>query len=312
MDDFTTSTLHESRNEWCSRLLTILTPLIMEGFAAIFEASMKLCKENDEDEKYLMTFQNFITRIPKWNNKMIEEERLRIVEKSRCPYLEELIACVHIIQVKLLTAMRVGQKQKKIDIDIPKIDDFIHKCYVNSARQVYKNVYLYETNIMPLQIQKHKRELETIIQECILNTIRESIPVESILKAYLDESVEEDVKEEIKEELISHEPTHPKHAEVVENNEGPNEKPIIEEQRIQFNNTDFTKDTNNVEHEISSPKDIEYLETLQNERKLEEDSNKIQITGEDVQLNELDMFEIKDPDLDIMPDLEMDDIEVIP
>jgi hypothetical protein len=57
-------------------------------------------------------------------------------------------------------------------------------------------------NIPPLQIQKHQRELEIIIQECILNTVRESIPVESILRAYMDETVEEDVVEEIKEEVV--------------------------------------------------------------------------------------------------------------
>ena len=37
MDDFTTATLHESRNEYTSRLISILTPLIMEGYGSDFE-----------------------------------------------------------------------------------------------------------------------------------------------------------------------------------------------------------------------------------------------------------------------------------
>ena len=92
MDDFNVSSLHESKNEWGSRLLTILTPLIIEGFKSIFDESYKLCKENGETDKYLMTFQNFITRIPKWNVTIIEMERKRIVERSGCSYLEELVA----------------------------------------------------------------------------------------------------------------------------------------------------------------------------------------------------------------------------
>ena len=40
-------------------------------------------------------------------------------------------------------------------------------------------------NISPLQIQKHNRELEIIIKECILNTIRETMPIEHILKSYI-------------------------------------------------------------------------------------------------------------------------------
>ena len=197
MDDFNVSALHESKNEWGSRLVTILTPLIIDGYKSILDESVKLCKENGEMDKYLMTFQNLISRIPKWNTQIIETERKRICDKSGCNYLEDLVTCVHIIQLKILTAMRVGQKQKKIDINIPKLDDFIHKTYINVARKIYKNVYLFETNIAPLSIQKHYRELEIIVQECILNTLRESIPVESILKAYMDETVEEDVIEEI-------------------------------------------------------------------------------------------------------------------
>jgi hypothetical protein len=202
MDDFNVSSLHESKNEWGARLLTILTPLIIEGFKSIFDESVTLCKTNGEMEKYLMTFQNLITRIPKWNATIIETERKRIIEKSCCNYLEELVTCVHIIQLKLLTAMRVGQKQKKIDINIPKLDDFIHKSYINVARKIYKNVYLFEISAVPLQVQKHNRELEIIVQECILNAVRESIPIEGILRAYMDETVEEDVVEEIKEQVV--------------------------------------------------------------------------------------------------------------
>ena len=212
MDDFNVSSLHESKNEWGARLLTILTPLIIEGFKSIFEESYKLCKDNKETEKYLMTFQNFITRIPKWNSAIIETERKRIVDRSGCSYLEELVTCIHIIQLKLLTAMRVGHKQKKIDINIPKLDDFIHKCYINVARKVYKNVYLFELKCPPLQIQKHNRELELIVQECVLNAVRDSIPVESILKAYMDETIEEDVVEEIQEQIVEPPPVVEKQA----------------------------------------------------------------------------------------------------
>jgi len=202
MDDFNISSLHESKNEWCARLLTILTPLLIEGLNSIFNEAVSLCKSNNEMDKYLMTFQNFITRIPKWNKTIIENEKARIIERSGCNYLEELITCVYIIQLKLLTAVRVGKKQKKIDINIPKLDEFIHKVYVNIARKIYKNVYLFEIGISPLNIQKNNRELELNVQECILNTVRESIPVETILRAYLDETVEEDVVEEINEEVI--------------------------------------------------------------------------------------------------------------
>ena len=192
MDDFVISNLHESRNEWCGRLVTLLTPVVMEGIRSIYHEAWKMCEESNEKSKYLMTFQNLLARIPKWNSVILEEECKRIVEKSGCNYLEDLISCVHIIQLKVLTCIRVGKKQKKIDISIPKLDHFIHRVYIHVARKVYSNIYLFERGISDLSMQKYKRELEIMTQECILTAIRESIPTESIIRAYLDESIEEE------------------------------------------------------------------------------------------------------------------------
>jgi hypothetical protein len=188
-----------------------------------------------------------------------------------------------------LTAVRVGQKQKKIDINIPKIDDFIHKVYIYVARKVYKNVYLFELKIPPLQVQKNYRELEIIVQECILNTVRDSIPVEAILKAYMDETVEDDVVEEVKEQII--EPlqekkpveTHIVKEETIEVKEP--EKLMLESEpltenvvvktetlefpglkkddsHLTFNNVDFAVDENNNEEQIDAPKDVNRLEEI--------------------------------------------------
>ena len=202
MDDFSVSSLTESKNEWCARLLNILSPSVTQGLKSIFEEAVKLCKDNNENDKYLMTFQNFLTRVPKWNQTIIDAERDRIIETSGCNYLEDLITCVHIIQLKALTCVRVGSKQKKIDINIPSVSDFIHKIYIYIARKMYMNIYLFEKNIQPLQVQKNNRELELIVKECILNTIRDSVPVEHILRSYMDETEEQDVEvKEVEEPL---------------------------------------------------------------------------------------------------------------
>lgn len=311
MDDFNISALHESKNEWGARLVTLLTPLIIDGYKSILEESIKLCKDNNEMDKYLMTFQNLISRIPKWNQQIVENERKRICEKSGCNYLEDLVTCVHIIQLKILTNMRVGQKQKKIDINVPKLDDFIHKVYVNVARKVYKNVYLFEINIQPLQVQKNYRELEIIVQECILNTLRESIPVEAILKAYMDESVEEDVIEEIKEE-VTHEP-------IIAPAETKNEPVQDVSQKsggVSFNDIDYVKTDDGVS-QITAPKNLERLEEIsyirneQRKRESEEDDDnvKLNITNETFNLDNLDVHNIDDSKFDLLPDLLPDTIE---
>ena len=328
MDDYSVTSLAESKNEWCARLVNTLTPEIIQGLKSIFNEAWKLCEDNDEQDKYLMTFQTFLGRIPKWNNDIIETERKRICESSGCGYLEELITCVHVIQLKALSCVRVGQKQKKVDIDVPSVDVFIHKIYINVARKIYTNIYLFEKNIAPLQIQKHNRELELIIRECIMNSVRESIPVEAILRAYMDETEEQhvDVKE-VQEKIAV-----------------PVEQPAIEPPKIQapptpapvalpfpkatqsplprpqaelsFSDIDRAIDTRGIETNIEAPKTIERLETIsaqsfEKQRHLEEDDddeNKLKIGG-DIRLEFSDINDLNRP-LTVRPP-PMLDVEIL-
>ena len=112
MDDYNIAVLSEAKSEYSKRLVSILVPLVLEGVKSIFSEANKLCIDNDEEDKYLMTFQNFLSRVPKWNSTIIEEETKRIVTMSKCNYLEDLLTCVHITQLKILTSIRVSQKQK--------------------------------------------------------------------------------------------------------------------------------------------------------------------------------------------------------
>jgi hypothetical protein len=342
MDDFVVSNLHESRNEWCSRLVSIFTPLVIEGIKSVFNESWKICVDNDEINKYLMTFQNLLSRIPKWNNNIIEEERKRIIERSGCDYLEDLITCVHIIQLKILTCIRVGNKQKKIDISIPDVNTFVHKVYVQVARKVYSNVYLFEKNVSPLQNQMNNRELEKIVQECIMLAIRESIPTEAIIKAYMDEGVEHD--EQVFIEDVEEEPEEKKEETSTENNtdtineETKEEKeeetipeivPAIQDlnqeevtTKLTFNDMDSVLEDDNKVNEIEAPKTIERLEdisvTRNLQRKLEEESyedddddERITISTEPVSLTGFDTLEEQVSKIS-NDDVILNDIEELP
>lgn len=310
MDDFVIANLHESRNEWCCRLVSIFTPLVQEGLKSLFDEAWNMCVENNELDKYLMTYQNLLSRIPKWNEKIIEDERKRIIERSGCNYLEDLISCVHIIQLKVLTCIRVGNKQKKIDISIPKIDIFIHKIYVNAARKIYKNTYLYDKNVNALEKQKNMREIDNIIEECIMMAIRDSIPTEEIIRAYMDEAEEQE--DEVIIEDIPIEPTVELEKEdtspdVITNEQDipeqvPSVKNIDEEvvkTQLTFNDIDSVLNENNEKEDITAPKSLERLEEISTNRamarKLEEladddddENNDILNIGGDIKLTGID------------------------
>jgi hypothetical protein len=203
MEDYNTNLLNDSKNEWSIRLMNILCGHVIDGFRSIFNEAIEVCEQNDEPEKYLMTFQNFLSRIPKWNQSMVENECKRIKEVSKCDYLEDLITCVHVIQLKILSCVRTNNQNKKIDIDIPDFNKYLHHVYINIARKLYSNIYLFQIDISPLEQQKHNREFEVIVQSCILNTIRDNIPIDELLRQYIDETQEVDVY--TKEKVIKHE-----------------------------------------------------------------------------------------------------------
>ena len=193
MDDYTSNVLNDSKNEWSILLINHITPHIIDGFRSIFNEAVRVCEENDELEKYLMTYQNLLARIPKWNQQMITNEYERIVKLCNCTYLEDILTCVHIIQLKVLSCVRVGNETKKVKIDIPEFSVFLHNVYTNVARKLYSSIYLFEIDITPLEQQKHNREFELLVQTCIMNTIRDKIPVETILRQFIDETQEVEV-----------------------------------------------------------------------------------------------------------------------
>jgi hypothetical protein len=323
MDDFVLENLEVSRNDFCSRLINLITPHIHSGLKSIFDEAWKLCIENGETTKYLMTFQNFLLRVPKWNTSIIEKETQRISEQSGCSHIEELITCVHIIHLKTLTCVRAGSKQKKIDIAIPKLSEFIHKVYINVARKVYSNVYLFEKNKQHLQIQKNNYHLEGLIKECILNTIRESIPIEHLLKVYIqDQFIEEDTEVVDTEEIIAQDPVMEEEQEEQEQEqekEDSTEKDVKEDQNaggaqndgvkkqtITFDDIDRVRIMNDAaestEELVNAPKTLERLEEISMKnfarRKEEEEQD-----GYDDDEHENDALHIGDPvslgDLDI-------------
>ena len=340
MDDYSINSLTESKNEWCARLVSILTPTIIQGIKSIFTESNKICIENDEQNKYLMTFQNLLSQIPQWNPNTIEKERKRIEHISGCKYLEELVTCVHIIQLKALTCIRVGQKQKKIDIDIPSIDKFIHQIYINTARRLYTNIYLFENDILPLQMQRNNKELENIIKDSILTTIRDNIPVEKILHAYMDETEEDEIIPHVSDDISNN-------IAATVNDKIDNDNPIdkqlssdinvdisnsplsidtklellannidSEKQSINFSNRDNIIESNGIERTIDAPKDLETLDKIatinnekrKNEENEENESEKLNI-GDDIQLN-IDTIDLS-PQITLDDNLILDDIEIL-
>lgn len=187
------SVLGSTKDEYAIRLVKVLSPQVHRGITDIFNEAVALCVESGEPHKYLMTFQNFLSRIPSWSQETVGKEADRIVEDSKCEYIQELLACVHVAHLKILTSIRPSEASREVEIPLPKMNAFIHRTYINVARKLWQNTFLFETGIMPLEQQKNSREVNVVIHDSIMDAVRESLPVDKILKNYL-QGVEEQVE----------------------------------------------------------------------------------------------------------------------
>ena len=153
---------------------------------------------------------------------------------------------------------------------------------------MYSNVYLFEKDIAPLVFQQNRSKVNEIIKESILNAIRDSIPVEQLLRAYLDETT--DFMKEV-----------------------PKEEPKEEKKELKFSNQDSAITVDNEALVIEAPKDVDTLEKIAEQRNIQrkeeeaaEEEDKVKISEEVVTIDieeltprEEKKEEKKEPEIDL-------------
>ena len=177
------SLLVDAKTEYTNQLVSLLTKPLYEGFKSLFDDAVEVCNNNNQEGAELKTFQNLLGRIPQWNQEIIDNECERIKVSSKCEWLEDLISAVFVSHTRVLTNMN---SKNKINLSVPKLSKFIHKVYINIARQFWKNPFLFSSDgISQFEYQKNIRECEIIISDSVHESIRILLPVKNILKEYL-------------------------------------------------------------------------------------------------------------------------------
>jgi hypothetical protein len=179
--------LCHAKTEYTKQLTNILVPHLYDGINSLFATAV-----HEYSDNYLREFQNSLRNIPKWNQNIIDEETTRIILKSKCDWLDDLITAVFVSNTKILTAIRVVNNDNKINLTIPKNNNFIHKCYIETAREIYKNPYLFDNNITGIDKQRNMRESLQIIEQAIIEAVRKNLPVQQILNQYLGKANKDD------------------------------------------------------------------------------------------------------------------------
>jgi hypothetical protein len=189
----------EAKGEYTRQLCQYLTPALQKYFLELLTTA----KEREVDaKKHLVAFQTLLEGISEWNVDKVQRETQALAMSTQCDYLEELLTAVFIAHTKVLSAIRLTNRQKKLQITIPKLEHFLHRTMTECARLLWSNTFLFATTGASLERQKNMRQIESLITEGVLQGVRSMLPVKSILREYLaaDESEAEEEEAEAEEE----------------------------------------------------------------------------------------------------------------
>jgi hypothetical protein len=134
----------------------------------------------------------------------VNQEIHIINTNSGCDYLEDLLTAVFIAHTKVLTAIRLSSHQKKVEINIPKVEHFLFKVLCETSKLLWSSTYLFRDGISGIEKQQNYRNIETILNDGVLQAVRSMVPVKSILKDFVNQDVTEedsDDEPEKKDEL---------------------------------------------------------------------------------------------------------------
>ncbi|MCJ7637158.1 MAG: hypothetical protein MUO21_06675, partial [Nitrososphaeraceae archaeon] len=188
MDYFYERNIVEIKNEYTTFLINIITPFIYEGIKSVYAFSINTHAEFNERGKHdpdikspgiLKLFQLSLKEIPTLNNHSIELEVNRIKSGSKCAdWFDDLVRAVIKCNIVLLTFNNPKKRPELLKEKYHEkieIKDFLHKCYIESARAIYNNPELYWHEFPPLEIKRNQREACELIKQ--LNMDKAIIPL---------------------------------------------------------------------------------------------------------------------------------------
>lgn len=185
------ATYSEARSEYTKQLATFVVPALVGWFQQMW------ARNASDRRQCLALFQGECEEIPRWNTDRVHDEVRVLVERSGCDYMEELVTAVFVAHTKVLTAVRLSTKEKKLSITVPKLDHFIHRIFREAARSFWKAPFLFMEAGSVVERQKNVLQIEALATEAITTAVRGLLPVKQILRDYLDAGDQEELDDDV-------------------------------------------------------------------------------------------------------------------
>ena len=169
--------LVQAKTEYMYQLADVVAPFSINTVNQLHMTA----KKNAGFGKQTKEFQMKLREIPLWNQSMIDAQVTAITNKYK--YFPELVAAAFVSYVKILSSVKIHSHKPHIQLKLPADDVFVHKVFVNVAKTFY----------LDPPLVKAPREVRlAIVRNAVETSVRELLPTEDILRAYLGGSVDAD------------------------------------------------------------------------------------------------------------------------
>ena len=248
--------LAEAKQEYTSQIKDIFTPQIYLGLKSMYNAAKEFCSKT-RSNNVLKKFQTILSNTPHWKQDKLLTEFNRIELASKCDYIEDLITALFISHTKVLASIKLKSKSKSINMDVPTGTFFVHKVYIECARKFWAHPYLFHTECSNLELQRNLLQTETLIKECIMETVRKLLPVKDVLKEYLGNDYNDDDLDITSNVSISKNNNIRKMIKLEINDNVKSDKKDTFHKSIQIGGDDILEEDENISIQISNAMDVE-------------------------------------------------------
>ena len=172
--------LVEAKKELLNQLSSTILPSALDCMDSLYAES----KVETQGRNTLKMFQEKLAKIPQWNNYQIDTEVGKCVDRcGGC--LDEMTAACFVATVKIISSVRLSKDSRKVSLKIPTNDVFVLGVYTNVAKRIYEDPYIYQEVVSRNDRRKDLlKRMDGVVEE----TVKEMLPINQILKTYLNKN----------------------------------------------------------------------------------------------------------------------------
>ena len=226
----------------------------------------------------LELFQEKLSEVKSWNKERVSTEYKTVIERSKCNYFPDLLKAALIMYVKV--ELNGVKKLPDIKLVVPTPEHFYHKVCIECARELWKVPQLMYHGGRSIERQNALIACEEIFRKSIANTLRNSLPLEEIIKYTIQEAGKPS-KHKVKEDKIISD------NELDESSEEEDNKYTVEDDESESSEEEQEEqEEQNNEQESESSDEDENNEENDDDEESEEEQEESEEEGDDEENNE--------------------------